>query len=90
MADLSINLAGIKSPNPFWVASGPLLSLGEDLRRIDHVDPAAIERGGNLLVGDDIVAILEDALAVRQHEIKKQNRCIIILVWFFAASKNNR
>jgi dihydropyrimidine dehydrogenase (NAD+) subunit PreA len=23
MADLSINLAGIKSPNPFWLASGP-------------------------------------------------------------------
>src|SRR6478609_5785787 len=23
MADLSVNLAGIKSPNPFWVASGP-------------------------------------------------------------------
>jgi dihydropyrimidine dehydrogenase (NAD+) subunit PreA len=23
MADLSINLGGIKSPNPFWVASGP-------------------------------------------------------------------
>ena len=23
MADLSINLSGIKSPNPFWVASGP-------------------------------------------------------------------
>jgi dihydropyrimidine dehydrogenase (NAD+) subunit PreA len=23
MADLSINFAGIKSPNPFWVASGP-------------------------------------------------------------------
>ena len=23
MADLSINLAGIKSPNPLWVASGP-------------------------------------------------------------------
>src|SRR5205085_1630234 len=23
MADLSINLAGIKSPNPFWVASAP-------------------------------------------------------------------
>ncbi len=23
MADLSINLAGIKSPNPFWIASGP-------------------------------------------------------------------
>src|SRR5947207_7121384 len=23
MANLSINLAGIKSPNPFWVASGP-------------------------------------------------------------------
>src|SRR3989442_13744081 len=23
MADLSTNLAGIKSPNPFWIASGP-------------------------------------------------------------------
>src|SRR5215469_10408878 len=23
MADLSIDLGGIKSPNPFWVASGP-------------------------------------------------------------------
>src|SRR5260370_18183591 len=23
MADLQINFAGIKSPNPFWVASGP-------------------------------------------------------------------
>src|ERR1700685_3378473 len=23
MADLSINLAGIQSPNPFWIASGP-------------------------------------------------------------------
>src|SRR3954453_10693610 len=23
MADISVNLAGIKSPNPFWVASGP-------------------------------------------------------------------
>src|SRR5258706_5033957 len=23
MSDLSINFAGIKSPNPFWVASGP-------------------------------------------------------------------
>jgi dihydropyrimidine dehydrogenase (NAD+) subunit PreA len=23
MADLSINLAGIRSPNPFWIASGP-------------------------------------------------------------------
>jgi len=24
MADLSIDFAGIKSPNPFWLASGPL------------------------------------------------------------------
>ena len=23
MADLSINFAGIRSPNPFWIASGP-------------------------------------------------------------------
>ncbi len=23
MPDLSVNVAGIKSPNPFWLASGP-------------------------------------------------------------------
>ena len=23
MADLSVNFAGIRSPNPFWIASGP-------------------------------------------------------------------
>ena len=28
MADLSIDLAGIKSPNPFWVASGPPANTG--------------------------------------------------------------
>src|ERR1019366_7248757 len=28
MADLSTNLAGIKSPNPFWVASGPPANTG--------------------------------------------------------------
>src|SRR5260370_8812771 len=30
MADLSINLAGIKSPNPFWVASGPPSNTAEE------------------------------------------------------------
>ena len=28
MADLSINMAGIKSPNPFWLASGPPSNTG--------------------------------------------------------------
>ncbi|MCY0908729.1 MAG: NAD-dependent dihydropyrimidine dehydrogenase subunit PreA, partial [Sulfobacillus thermotolerans] len=28
MADLSVNFAGISSPNPFWLASGPLTNTG--------------------------------------------------------------
>src|SRR3954453_373301 len=33
MSDLSINLAGIKSPNPFWVASGPPANTGYQAHR---------------------------------------------------------
>ena len=33
MADLSINFAGIKSPNPFWVASGPPSNTGYQCHR---------------------------------------------------------
>ncbi|HMP82666.1 MAG TPA: NAD-dependent dihydropyrimidine dehydrogenase subunit PreA [Verrucomicrobiota bacterium] len=33
MADLSINCAGIKSPNPFWVASGPPANTGYQAHR---------------------------------------------------------
>ncbi len=33
MADLSINLAGIKSPNPFWVASAPPANTGYQCNR---------------------------------------------------------
>jgi len=33
MADLSINLAGIRSPNPFWVASGPPGNTGYQCHR---------------------------------------------------------
>ena len=33
MADLSTNLAGIKSPNPFWVASGPPANTGYQAHR---------------------------------------------------------
>ncbi len=33
MADLSINCAGIKSPNPFWVASGPPANTGYQAQR---------------------------------------------------------
>ena len=28
MADLSVNFAGIKSPNPFWLASAPPTNMG--------------------------------------------------------------
>jgi dihydropyrimidine dehydrogenase (NAD+) subunit PreA len=33
MADLSVNLAGIRSPNPFWIASGPPSNTGEQVMR---------------------------------------------------------
>lgn len=33
MADLSINMCGIKSPNPFWLASAPPANSGEQVMR---------------------------------------------------------
>src|SRR5207237_1353993 len=33
MADLSINMAGIKSPNPFWLASAPPANTGAQVMR---------------------------------------------------------
>ena len=33
MADLSIEMCGIKSPNPFWLASGPPANSGEQVMR---------------------------------------------------------
>ncbi len=33
MADLSINFAGIKSPNPFWLASAPPANSGDQVHR---------------------------------------------------------
>ena len=33
MADLSINICGIKSPNPFWLASAPPTNTGEQVMR---------------------------------------------------------
>ena len=32
MADLSCNIAGIKSPNPFWLASGPPTNTAHQVR----------------------------------------------------------
>src|SRR6476619_5580626 len=33
MADLSVNFAGIKSPNPFWLASAPPTNMGSLVER---------------------------------------------------------
>ncbi|MGB3019494.1 MAG: NAD-dependent dihydropyrimidine dehydrogenase subunit PreA, partial [Ignavibacteria bacterium] len=33
MADLKINFAGIKSPNPFWLASGPPTNSGYQIMK---------------------------------------------------------
>ena len=54
MANLSINLAGIKSPNPFWVASGPPANTARQCHR-------AFEAGwGGVVwktIGDPIVNV---------------------------------
>lgn len=54
MADLSINFAGIKSPNPFWIASGPPSNTAYQAHR-------AFEAGwGGLVwktIGDPIVNV---------------------------------
>ena len=33
MADLKVNLAGIQSPNPFWLASAPPTNTGDQVMR---------------------------------------------------------
>jgi len=52
MADLSINLAGIRSPNPFWLASAPPTNSGYQVQR-------AFEAGwggaGGETLGDPII-----------------------------------
>ena len=33
MADLSVNICGIESPNPFWLASAPPTNTGDQIAR---------------------------------------------------------
>src|SRR5690349_10481955 len=52
MADLSISFAGIKSPNPFWLASAPPTNTGEQIMRaFDHGWGGAVWK----TLGDPIV-----------------------------------
>jgi dihydropyrimidine dehydrogenase (NAD+) subunit PreA len=37
MADLSVNFAGIKSPNPFWLASAPPTNMGSSMMFIELI-----------------------------------------------------
>jgi dihydropyrimidine dehydrogenase (NAD+) subunit PreA len=68
MADLSINLAGIKSPNPFWISSGPPSNTAYQAHR-------AFEAGwGGLVwktIGDPIVNVASrySALNHGQHRM---------------------
>ncbi len=52
MADLSISFAGIKSPNPFWLASAPPTNTGDQvMRAFDHGWGGAVWK----TLGDPIV-----------------------------------
>ncbi|MBI5493590.1 MAG: NAD-dependent dihydropyrimidine dehydrogenase subunit PreA [Deltaproteobacteria bacterium] len=54
MVDLSINLAGIKSPNPFWLASAPPANTGDQvMRAFDHGWGGAVWK----TLGDQIVNV---------------------------------
>lgn len=61
MVDLSVNLAGIESPNPFWLASGPPTNSGEQVMR-------ALDLGwGGVVwktIGDPIVNVSSRLAAV--------------------------
>lgn len=48
MADLSINFAGIKAPNPFWLASGPPTNSAYQVQKAFH--KAGVELYGKQLV----------------------------------------
>jgi hypothetical protein len=54
----------------------PLLAFGHHLRCIEHVDAGAIKRRGDLQAGRHIVAVGEQLLRFRQHEIEHQRGCI--------------
>ena len=56
MADLSVDFAGIKSPNPFWLASAPptftsspiqeLIAEGVSVRVVDQAAPSCSRETG--------------------------------------------
>ena len=50
MADLSIDMCGIKSPNPFWLASAPPANGGEQVMRAGDCAgfPGGVEDGHHL------------------------------------------
>ena len=39
MADLSIEFAGVRSPNPFWLASAPPANTGDHVRSVTFLPP---------------------------------------------------
>jgi len=64
MADLSTNVAGIKSPNPFWLASGPPTNSGDQvMRAFDYGWGGAVWK----TVGDPIINVSARLGAVRYH-----------------------
>ena len=65
MADLSTSVAGIRSPNPFWLASGPPTnSRDQVLRAFDYGWGGAVWK----TVGEPIINVSARLGAVRYHE----------------------
>ena len=68
MADLSINFAGIKSPNPFWLASAPPTNLGSMIEQslVAQTNTAATDSLGLCIFGRSVtepnIAFIVDAI----------------------------
>ena len=68
MADLTIDFAGIKSPNPFWLASAPPTNTGEQvMRAFDAGWGGAVWK----TLGDPIVNVVEP---LRRRRLRRRAR----------------
>ena len=69
MADLSIDFAGIRSPNPFWLASAPPANSGAQVHR-------AFEAGWGGAVWKTIGAACSERLeSLRSMALRQRRRC---------------
>src|SRR5580698_1379792 len=69
MSDLSVNFCGLRSPNPFWLASGPPTNTGEPIQNTSS-RYGAIDLNGVKMMGLNNIELISDRpIAVNLAEI---------------------